>query len=51
MPGGRINARITDTNARVGDLRQDMNTRFDDLKDTFSVEEVIDARLKHLEER
>jgi hypothetical protein len=51
-----INARITDTNARVGDLRQDMNTRFDDLKDTWRaelrrVEEVIDARLKHLEER
>jgi hypothetical protein len=47
-----INARITGTNARVGDLRQDMNTRFDDLKDTWRaelrrVEEVIDARLKH----
>ena len=58
-----INARITDSNARIADLRQDMRVRFremtprfDDLKDTWRavlrrVEQVIDARLKHLEER
>jgi len=58
-----INARITDSNARIGDLRQDINVRFqemtprfDDLKDTLRaelrrVEEILDARLKHLEDR
>ena len=58
-----INARITDSNARIGDLRQDINVRFqemtprfDDLKDTWRaelrrVEEILDARLKHLEDR
>jgi len=58
-----INARITDSNARIADLRQDMRVRFremtprfGDLKDTWRavlrrVEQVIDARLKHLEER
>jgi hypothetical protein len=50
-------------NSRLSDLRADMNTRFthvdkrfDDLKDMWRselhrVEEVLDARLKHLEER
>jgi hypothetical protein len=50
------NSRLTDVNARLNDLRMDMNSRFDDLKDTWRaelhrVEEVLDARLKHLEER
>jgi hypothetical protein len=50
-------------NARLGDLRHHMDTRFnevdrrfDDMKDTWRselhrVEEVLDARLRHLEER
>jgi hypothetical protein len=50
-------------NNRLSDLRADMNSRFDtmdqrfnDLKDLWRaelhrVEEVLDARLKHLEER
>jgi hypothetical protein len=50
-------------NSRLSDLRADMNTRFDhvehhfdDMKDMWRselhrVEEVLDARLKHLEER
>lgn len=40
----------------IGFLWSHMNTRFDDMKDMWRaelrrVEEVIDARLKHLEER
>jgi hypothetical protein len=47
---------VSAINARITDLRQDMDARFNDLKDTWRaelgrVEEVIDARLKHLEER
>jgi hypothetical protein len=54
-------------NSRLGDLRNEMNTRFDildrrldqrfdDMKEMWRselhrVEEVLDARLKHLEER
>ena len=43
-------------NVRLNDLRQHMDSRFEDIKDTWRaelrrVEEVIDARLKHLEER
>jgi hypothetical protein len=43
-------------NSRLSDLRSHMDARFDDAKDTWRaelrrVEEVIDARLKHLEER
>jgi hypothetical protein len=50
-----INARITDGNARTAELRQDMNARFEDLKEMWRselnrVEEVLDARLKHFEE-
>jgi hypothetical protein len=57
------NSRLSDLNSRVGDLRAHIdarfdavNQRFDDAKDTWRaelhrVEEVIDARLKHLEER
>jgi hypothetical protein len=57
------NARLSDTNNRIGDinaridhLRTDMNTRFDEMKDLWRsglhrVEEVLDARLKHIEER
>ena len=51
-----LNSRIGDLNSRLGDLRAHMDARFDDAKDTWRaelhrVEEVIDARLKHLEER
>jgi len=51
-----INARITDLRVDTNARFQEMNTRFDDLKDTWRaelrrVEEILDARLKHLEER
>jgi hypothetical protein len=50
------NSRLGDTNARISELRSHMDNRFDDMRDTWRaelrrVEEVIDARLKHLEER
>jgi hypothetical protein len=43
-------------NSRLNDLRAHMDARFDDMRNTWRtelhrVEEVIDARLKHLEER
>jgi hypothetical protein len=43
-------------NARITDLRLHIDARFDDAKETWRaelhrVEEVLDARLKHLEER
>ena len=43
-------------NSRLGDVRSHLDDRFDDMRDTWRaelrrVEEVIDARLKHLEER
>lgn len=43
-------------NSRLNDLRSHMDTRFDDMRDMWRgelrrVEEVLDARLKHLEER
>ena len=43
-------------NSRLSDLRAHMDARFDDMKDMWRselhrVEEVLDARLKHLEER
>jgi len=43
-------------NSRLSDLRSHMDQRFDDMKDMWRselhrVEEVLDARLKHLEER
>ena len=43
-------------NSRLGDLRSHMDSRFDDMRSHWQaelrrVEEVIDARLKHLEER
>jgi hypothetical protein len=49
------NSRLGDTNSRISELRSHMDNRFDDMRDTWRaelrrVEEVIDARLKHLEE-
>jgi len=58
-----FNTRFTDLNTRFSDLNSrfnDLNTRMDDmrkdLKETWRaelhrVEEVLDARLKHIEER
>jgi hypothetical protein len=50
------NARIGETNARISELRGHMDNRFDEMRDLwrselYRVEQVIDARLKHLEER
>lgn len=50
------NARIADTNARIGELREHVDHRFDQMHDLwrselYRVEQVLDARLKHLEER
>jgi cell division protein FtsL len=50
------NSRISDMNARIAELRGHMDTRFDEMRDLwrselYRVEQVIDARLKHLEER
>ncbi len=57
------NARIGDTNANIRELRGHMDTRFNDVdrrfdemrdlwrSELYRVEQVIDARLKHLEER
>ena len=50
------NSRLSDTNMRIGELRMHMDTRFDEMRDLwrselYRVEQVIDARLKHLEDR
>jgi peptidoglycan hydrolase CwlO-like protein len=49
-----IHARITETDSRVRELRSHMDVRFEEMKDLWRselhrVEEVIDARLKHIE--
>ena len=53
---GDLNTRLGETNARIGELRSHMDSRFEEMKDLWRselhrVEEVIDARLKHIEER
>jgi cell division protein FtsL len=53
---GDVNGRLNDMNSRIDDLRAHMDARFDEMKDMWRselhrVEEVLDARLKHLEER
>jgi len=50
------NARLNDTNTRIGDLRAHVDSRFDEMRDLWRaelhrVEEVLDARLKHIEDR
>jgi hypothetical protein len=57
------NARLDDTNARIAEMRvhldacfNDVDRRFDEMRDLWRSElrrvgEVIDARLKHLEDR
>ena len=47
---------LAGTNVRIGELRSHMDTRFEEVKDLWRselhrVEEVLDARLKHIEER
>jgi hypothetical protein len=54
--GIMINARLGDVNHRIDDLRAHVDARFDEMRATWTaelhrVEEVLDARLKHLEER
>lgn len=51
-----VHTRIGETNIRIGELRSHMDVRFEEMKDLWRselhrVEEVIDARLKHIEER
>jgi hypothetical protein len=51
-----LNARLSDMNIRSEELRGHFDHRLDDLKETWRaelrrVEEVIDARLSHLEDR
>ena len=50
------NSRLSDVNARINDLRSHMDSRFDEMRSAWTselrrVKEVLDARLKHLEER
>ena len=50
------NSRLGDVNSRIDDLRSHIDSRFDEMRSTWQselrrVEEVLDARLKHLEER
>jgi len=50
------NSQLSDVNARINDLRSHMDSRFDEMRATWHselrrIEEVLDARLKHLEER
>jgi hypothetical protein len=57
------NSRLNDTNTRIGDLRGHMDSRFNDVdrhfeemrdlwrSELYRVEQVIDARLKHIEDR
>ena len=49
-----LSARQGDTNARIAELRSHMDVRLEEMKDLWRselrrVEEVIDARLKHIE--
>ena len=51
-----MHTRIGETNTRIGELRSHMDVRFEEMKDLWRselhrVEEVIDARLRHIEER
>jgi hypothetical protein len=51
-----VSSRLSDTNARISELRGHIDIRFNEMRDLwrselYRVEQVIDARLKHLEER
>ena len=48
-------ARLSDLNSRISELRADIDRRFDGMEKLMTekllrVEQVMDARLKHLEE-
>jgi len=50
------NSRLNDTNTRIGEMRAHVDSRFDEMRDLWRaelhrVEELLDARLKHLEGR
>jgi hypothetical protein len=50
------NSRFNDINSRMSDMRAHFDNRIDEVKETWRselrrVEEVLDARLSHLEER
>ena len=51
-----VDRRFVEVDRRFGDLDRQLDHRFDEMKDIWRselhrVEEVLDARLKHLEER
>jgi hypothetical protein len=51
-----LNLRFNETNTRINELRADINLRFDEMKSLWRselhrVEEILHARLKHIEER
>lgn len=53
---GDLNTGLGETDVRIGELRSHMDRRFEEVKDLWRselhrVEEVLDARLKHIEER
>ncbi len=53
---GEVDRRFNGVDRRIDELDKRMDQRFDDMKTTWRaelhrVEEVLDARLKHLEER
>jgi len=53
---GDVNSRIGDVNSRIDDLRFHMDRRFEEMRSTWTsemrrVEDVLDPRFKHLEER
>ena len=51
-----MNTRLNDMNVRIGEMRTHFDGRLDDIKETWRaelrrVEEILDARLSHLENR
>ncbi|MEO5926125.1 MAG: hypothetical protein ABIR70_20050 [Bryobacteraceae bacterium] len=51
-----VDRRFNETDRRIDNMHSEMNRRFDDSKDVWKselhrVEEILDARLKHLESR
>ena len=53
---GDVDTRFRSMDTRLGEFRSHVDARFDDMRDLWRaelhrVEEVLDARLKHLEER